>query len=277
MKNLPGNLTSIKEIIPEDCFNTRGSHPVKVYCNDGNDYVCKYFNGIGPATGLFNEYLAARFFQLWELNVPDFAFVNIQKHHFEKIPLPHHCFNIPCFGSRYDHKLKEVDKFFLGWPSRKNTIELIVADYLKIGLFDIWLSNDDRNFDNFNLLYNFETNRLIPIDHVQLFNGNNLDRDPYQINENDSILSAPFMNGIFSRTLQQILKEYRLTIEEEFKSYLRTCYENLGPILQYTPPEWRIDSAFTKSRLEFYFSESWQKQCLESFNQFIQYSLNRSL
>ena len=277
MTSPPKYLTSIKEIIPEDCFNTRGSHPVKVYCNDGNDYVCKYFSGVGTATGLFNEYLAARFLQLWDLKVPEFAIVRVQKHHLEHVSLPRHYFDIPCFGSSYNKNLKEIDKFFMGWPSRKVMMEAILKDFLKIGLFDIWLSNEDRHFDNFNLLYNFETDRLVPIDHVQIFNGNNLDKEAYQIADNESILSAPFMIGIFSRNLQQQLKEHRLTIEGEFKSYLRNCYENLDHILLQTPPEWRLGSAFVHSRLIFYFSESWQKLCLDSFKAFIQLTSNRKL
>jgi hypothetical protein len=270
----PKSVTSIKEILPGDCFHTRGSHPVKVYCNDGADYICKYFTDVGSATGLFNEYLAAHFLYLWELPVQEFAFVQVQKHHLKQISLPYRHFEIFCFGSRYDKNLKEVDKFFLGWNSNKTKLESMLLDYLRIGLFDIWLSNDDRNFDNFNLLFNFETSRLVPIDHVQIFNGNNLDKAPYQINENDSILTAPFMSGIFSRTLQQNLKEHRLTIEGTFNTYLKTCYENLGPILQHTPPEWRIDNAFVLSRLHNYFSETWQKQCLDSYFRFIQHTLN---
>jgi hypothetical protein len=81
-------LKSIKEILPEDCFATGGSKPVKVFCNDWNDYVCKYFTGKGFASGLFNEYLATSFLKLWNVNVPDFAFVRVQKDHLDVSALP---------------------------------------------------------------------------------------------------------------------------------------------------------------------------------------------
>lgn len=271
----PPQINSIKEILPEDCYKTRGSEPVKVYCDDGHDYICKYFKGQGMATGLFNEYLAAIFGKIWGLEVQNVAFVKIHEHHTEQITLPKYFFEVPCFGSLYGKNLKEVDKIFLGWPARKNKMKVMVQDYLKIGLFDIWLSNDDRNFDNFNLLFDPATNHLVPIDHVQIFNGNNLDKEPYQISETDSILTTPFLNGIFSRTLQQNFNEFRLTIESDFISSIKNCRENLDVILDHTPPEWRIDRSFVRLRLETFFSEDWQRQCLTTFNQFIHYTLNR--
>ena len=271
----PLYLSSIKEIVPEDCFNTQGSQPVKVYCSNGQDYVCKYFTGVGAANGLFNEYLAVCFGKLWHLQVQDFSIVQVQKHHVKMIAIPKRYFDIPCFGSLYGRNLKEVDKFFLGWPSRMNRMDTLVMDYLKIGLFDIWLSNDDRNFDNFNLLYAFETDHLIPIDHVQIFNGNNLDKEPYLISDTDSILTSPFMNGIFYRTLQQNFKEFRLTLQGDFNSHIQRCNENLDTILHCTPPEWCLDKAQIHARLQFYFSDEWQNQCLETFDQFVHISLNR--
>jgi hypothetical protein len=54
------NLFSIAEITPEDCIPTLGSRPVRVFCNDFNYYICKYFRGEGAAYSLYNEYIASR-------------------------------------------------------------------------------------------------------------------------------------------------------------------------------------------------------------------------
>jgi len=72
-------LHSITEIKPEHCYQTRGSRPVRALCNDLNYYVCKYHTSSGFPYHLFNEYLAACFLQIWQLPVPEFAFVKIKK------------------------------------------------------------------------------------------------------------------------------------------------------------------------------------------------------
>lgn len=64
-------------------YNTTGSSPVLVTCNDLNEWVCKYDRS---SISLFNEYVAASFLQLWGLKVPEFAFVTVHPDHIpEKI------------------------------------------------------------------------------------------------------------------------------------------------------------------------------------------------
>src|SRR5438270_847967 len=89
-----------------------GTYPVKILCEDFNEYVCKHSYRT-PADSLFLEYLGASFGKCWKLKVPEFAFVNIQSDH---IPVeltgnfvqPRN-FNIPSFGSRNYEYAKEVD------------------------------------------------------------------------------------------------------------------------------------------------------------------------
>jgi hypothetical protein len=268
-------LKSLREILPNDCYETQGSRPVKVFCDDWNEYICKYFKGKGAATSLFNEYLAAAFLKLWKLNVPDYAIVKVQKHHLEQVKFPFHYFDVPCFGSLYSRNFIELDKIFLEIQLKPEFIDELVKQYLKIGLFDIWLSNEDRNFANMNLLFDIENNDFVPIDHVQIFNGNNIDKQPVQITEDESILTAPFMSKNFSRTLQQNSEHLRLTFTNDFKRDLNLCHENLDKILQQAPPEWFIDPHVYKSRLNYYFSEEWQEKSLSNFCTYIQYALNR--
>jgi hypothetical protein len=79
----------------------------------------------------------------------------------------------------------------------------IKESFLKIGLFDIWMSNEDRHYENFNLLYNLKEKRYVPIDHAMCFNSGNLDKAPSLIGNNESILTSPFVNRFFYRPLQQ--------------------------------------------------------------------------
>ncbi len=268
-------LKSIREIIPEDCYTTGGSRPVKVFCQDWNEYICKYLTGNVPASSLFNEYIAATFLKLWELKVPDFAFVQVQRDHLTWVNFPYHYFKIPCFGSLFNSSYKEIDKFFLEFPFPNEHLKKLVTQYLKIGLFDIWLSNEDRNFGNMNLLFDLDNDDFIPIDHVQIFNGNNLDKPPVQITENESILTAPFMSKNFLRTLQQNKEDIRTTFTREFEKDITLCHESLDEILQNVPPEWGVDPFITKSYLNHYFSKNWQAETLSAFFTFTQYALNR--
>ncbi len=259
-------LHSIKEILPEDCIDTNGSRPIKVLCNDMNDYVCKYFTSFGFASSLFNEYLAASFLKIWEVPVPDFAIVKVKTEHTKRINFPIHYFDKSCFGSKFQGGFKEVDKFFITMPQVLKINETTLNSFLKIALFDLWLCNEDRHHENFNLLYDIKSNLFVPIDHVCCFNSNSLDKEAYPISDNESLLSSPFLSRFFSRPLQQNRKQIRLKITKEFKLDVNRCHEKLDDILSQTPLDWKPDIDFLRQRLLFFFSEPWISQCLNNFN-----------
>ena len=267
-------LNSISEILPEHVIETGGSRPVRLFCSDLNHYVCKYFTGAGPAYSLFNEYIAASFLKLWSLPVPDFAFVVVRRDHVQYSGLPYHYFNAPCFGSLALSLVKDVDKFFMSLPQFRKESDLALTDFLRIGLFDIWLSNEDRNFNNFNLLYDITGKRFVPIDHVQCFNGNNLDKGPSIITDNESVLSSPLIKQLFSRTLQTNLAGFRITLETEFRTNIDTCHANLQEIFRQLPDEWQLDIPSLSSRLNYLFTDTWISQCLSAFNFYFQQANN---
>ena len=133
-----------------------GTSPVKVLCDDFNEYVCKHSHRT-PADILFLEYLAASFGQLWKLKIPEFAFVQIQAEH---IPadltgnsVQPRSFLIPSFGSRNYEFAKEIDASFLSLEDSSKELRKIKnkVDILRIGLFDRWIANEDRHIHNYNL------------------------------------------------------------------------------------------------------------------------------
>ncbi len=268
-------LYSIAEITENDCYRTGGSKPVRVLCNDFKFYICKYFPGEGPSYSLFNEYIAACFLKVWHLPIPHFAIIQIQNQHIQQIRFPFHFFERPCFGSLFNNKLTLVDKFYTMLSFPRKEIRKITESFLKIGLFDIWLSNEDRNFNNYNLLFDSTENLFIPIDHVQIFNGNNLDKEPYLISSEESILTAPLTEHLFSQSLQQNPQLLRSIVEIDFERNIRECHVGLEQILNNSPPEWRIDKKFVRSRLSVFFSESWIKECKLTYNLYLQISVRR--
>lgn len=269
-------LYSITEIPKEHCYETRGSRPVRVLCNDLNYYVCKYATGPGFPSILFNELLAASFLKLWKLPVPDFGFVQIKTGHVKQTGYPYHFFEKPAFGSLFSGELKEVDKFFLVEPLVRKVSENGIIQFLKIALFDIWLCNEDRHFENPNLLYDLKINSFVPIDHAFCFNSNNLDEEPYLISDNESILETPFLNRFFNRHLQTKTEEIRLQILHEFKNDTNECFQQIEPILAGIPEEWVPNRRYLKERLEFFFSDYWLTECQNFFTRLFVQNLKSS-
>lgn len=273
---MPGQrLYSIAEITMDDCYQTGGSKPIRVFCNDYNYYICKYSQGPGPAYSLFNEFIAGYYLRIWHLPVPDFKIVQINREHILQIGLAYHNFERPCFGSQFNNRLIETDKFLVKFSFSKKDLDNLLLSFLKISLFDIWLSNDDRNFMNMNFLYDSATNKFVPIDHVMIFNGQNIDKEPYLISAEDSILTSPLCEHLFSRTLQQNLQDLRSIVESDFDRNIAECHANLEQILSDLPDEWRIDHEFVRSRLPLFFSESWIENCKSTFNTYLQIGIGR--
>lgn len=201
--------------------------------------------------------------------VPEFAFIEINQEHLKQIPYPVHYFEKPCFGSLFMGDSKEVDKIFLETPLVKKDNITGRESFLKIALFDIWMCNEDRHYDNFNLLYDLKKNVFVPIDHVYCFNTVNLDKEPCLISENESILSTPFLNRFFDRDLQTKINEIRLRTVDELKINAKKCYDELDKILSEIPLGWQPGPDYLKSRLQFLFSEQWLKSCHDYFTRLL--------
>jgi hypothetical protein len=92
------------------------------------------------------------------LNTPEFAFVNVKENHVTETPYPFHYFSRSCFGSLYYKEYKEVDHILAGMSVSRMNLEQFRETFLKIALFDIWLSNEDRNGNNYNLLFDINNN-----------------------------------------------------------------------------------------------------------------------
>ena len=66
-------------------FNTAGSSPLLVTCDDFNDWVCKYDRF---PKYLFNELIASEFAKIWNINTPETALITVKSEHipFDKFP-----------------------------------------------------------------------------------------------------------------------------------------------------------------------------------------------
>lgn len=265
-------LSTIEEV--HKIFKTAGSSPLLVTCDDFNDWVCKYDRF---PKYLFNELFASEFAKLWNINTPETAFIKVKTEHipFDKYPqLQPAYFEKQCFGSLYLKNTKEIDLSIVPLFREKSFRDKIQhkSDFLKIALFDIWLANEDRNYNNFNLLLHYSPNNLYffyAIDHVNIFNSSFLNYGITELTEDETIIKTELAKLLFGnvRKLTEIVDKlvdnfYLCTIE---------CEENLDVIFDLLPDSWLIDKADIRLKMQQHlFNDEWKKQCEVNFRTFIQ-------
>lgn len=254
-------------------FETQ-TRPILIGCDDMNDYVCKYGAGNGFAKRLFCEYLAANFMQIWELPIPNHSLVNINPEHIPaNFAIPNAYFTQTCFGLMYNRNYTELTKLnelniasgFKNSPFKLNL--------LKIALFDCWLSNEDRNDNNYNLMFDLVNDyQLVAIDNEGIFNSRTFNNPIYSLNFNDSILNGGFAQKLFNK------KDLTPDIIENLKTYFYLCAQNCeqskNNILSNVPENWQIDTALVNEKLLEIFSDDWKNESFSTFQTFVQTLLN---
>ena len=94
-------------------------------------------------------------------------------------------------------------------------------DLLKIAFFDLWFANEDRNWNNFNLLTHpvkkgFE---IVPIDHGACFNTTSFSNQHplFQIADNESLISS----DEFRKLVKPLIKNLKVANDFVDSLYLR--------------------------------------------------------
>lgn len=255
-------LHSIKNI--EKTYNT-GEEPVLVACNDHNSYICKYTRYSGSANKLVCELMGAVFAKAWMLKTPEIAIVKVKQEH-----VPYNMsgsfFSKPILGSLQKSNVVDIT------PA---TIPLIIPceklcrQLMQIALFDLWLSNEDRNANNANLMYDMVNDNIIAIDYGCCFNTATFDYPLSLLTESESILCSDLFqhlsNGISSERIYQIAD---ILLNIDFPSYLHDCQtglvvaqwddeanEELG--CDFIPSAWNIDRKRLANKIEELLSEKW--------------------
>jgi len=268
---------SIEAIDRQNIIDT-ACKPVLVFCSDLEFYYCKYNTGFSSAEKLLREYLGVVFLNQWGLSVPDFAFVKVANEHVpETLGIPYHYFKATCFGSQKIDNTTEANRFLEEINSYQKQKFKHRNDYLKISLFDIWVGNDDRNHNNYNLLVeSIDGNyRFVPIDHEAIFNTGNLNKGLYTITEESSLITAPLCSKLFMAkelTSQNLIAE----LKDYFYLCVSNCKRNLTQILKQIPPDWQIDKNTLESDLnKFLFTKEWIEESWGTFIQYLQFTINK--
>jgi hypothetical protein len=236
-----------------DCKNTN-SIPLQVLCDDNEIYIIKtMFKKHPPIEDLINEILSNYFFQCWDIPVPEQALVifddilieqyllentTISKKYID-FKFDNHYF----YGSKFLPNTTEVDLYNITLKNKhdynkyQNPIDLI-----KIGVFDKWIANMDRRFNNPNILVDNSgvKFKFIPIDNTQSFaNQNdykNLKLALMDTFNNKSILSSPITKSISSFANS---KKYS-NLANEIIGNIEKSIDLIDPIFENIPSEFGL-------------------------------------
>ncbi len=266
-------LKALKTIHKPDKIYPTAGNPMLVTCDDLQSWVCKHSR---DSSKLLNELLGSCFARKWNLNTPEICLIQVQADHIPPGVQGIH-FQKPCFGSKYIESSKEIDDSTLAMFEDPNFRKKISnkEDFLMIALFDIWLSNEDRNHNNSNLLIDFSLANefyFTVFDHDAIFNTNNLHRGVYQINDFESLINTQLANILFTRG--QNLVNVVNNLIKKFYICTRDCKDNIDDIIAFIPLEWGIDKEQLKEDLlENLFTEEWLNACETTFRTLVQMNI----
>lgn len=247
-----------------DIMKTSGSTPVLVLANDLNYYFCKYH----PKNVLVNEFLAYKFLEIWGFDVFPVAFVKISTEHipYDLIPtqIQPRFFDWPSFGLQQQQDILDVNNILAG-PKLSSFIKKFDSrfDLLKIGLFDLWLANNDRHEGNYNLL--IKSKSFYPIDHADIFDGRRLGQPLVQQTEEESLLNSQLVRRFLNNKRKN--RDMVSLLIREFPSFVLKCGENLESIIQEIPEQWCTDKEDLKDQVlsSVINNDQWLKETLNTF------------
>jgi len=247
--------------------------PVLVRCNDWQYYVCKH-SIHAPCDSLFNEFLAARFLKIWGMYALNPNFITVKEEH-----LPYEFISGQLQPASLKHSL-------IGFPFVKESKEVTLLDsafrenisgrkkimnpkaLISIALFDLWLGNDDRNWNNYNLLLESKSDGyyFIPIDHETIFNTNSLHLGINIQTEEDSLIKTPLFKAVVSKRLIKNIFENEKIIREDFYLCTANCKNELDKILEELPHDWNISIDSKRDLiLKNLFSSKWKDDVFHNF------------
>ena len=267
------SISEISRVLP-----TNGSNPVVVLAEDYYEYVCKYSNNT-PSNLLLIEYLGYAFANIWGIPIPPGRFVNILDEHVPNeilsARIQRTAFHKPTIGSQVIEASKEIDKtVIVSWKAKKAQLKKLInkEDFLKIGLFDLWLTNEDRNHNNSNLLVTAVDSgmKIVAIDHEKCFNSGSINpaQAPYQLTQDESILATEITPLLFEQGAG--FDTIKNNLIAEFPVWVAQCQSQMVQILEPIPASWGINRESLEEYLNSHiFVPNWRTETEQSFRQYI--------
>ncbi len=242
---------------------TTGHQPLLILADNYEQYFIKSSKGHHPAFELISEILCAYLLQLWEIPTPEIALVNVGQKLLSNNTLSSHhkkhYFQLPCFASKLIRRAIDSNMLF-DKPQELVYEQLYTPNtLLKIGLFDIWIENDDRKPSNHNLLLTPFQNKYRPlaIDHAYTFNTLSYDQlNPdfgVSVTFNESILHTDLAFYIYSKIQDKNL--WATQMEIYFYESLKKCQDFFEEITVNIPEEYGFIEIYETKVQDFLFDK----------------------
>lgn len=248
------------------------SNPILVHGDDLHFHYCKYNRFSGPAYRLFKEWLIASFIPHWGFYSTPVNFLQVRP---EDIPndlgINRRFFDAPCFALRESRQCTELDK---------QTVELLPklasdslkSDFLKLCFLDIWVANEDRSHNNYNILLikGGKGYEVFPIDHEACFNHGEIRGSLIPITYEESLIYSEAFLKLFKPS---DLIPAKVADKKGIYYLCRTaCLNQLPAILSAIPPEWQMDMEEQQNILaRFLFDDQWFEEAWETFLTYLHY------
>lgn len=230
-----------------------GDLPVLVLCSDRQQYICKYMRPNATiAYKLACELIGATFAETWKISTPPVAFVHIKPAHWASVNAARNA-SAPAIGFRkIDGVIDITPTSYRQVSGNRNTLYQL----LKIALFDFWIANEDRTYNNANLLYEIENDRLVSIDYGGILNNVSFDYPLAQLTETDSILSSDLFAHICNYVTPEAMADGLRRLELDYQRCIRQSRKQLH-MADNMPREWAIPTDKITNKLNELLSAAW--------------------
>jgi len=246
-------IRKVIEVLKE--YKTEGHKPLQVMADDFELYVAKSGKGHHPPISLINELVCSYFLGCWGLKTPDATLLKLDTNLIE-IPLSttnkKSFYQDLCFGSKLVPEAIEVNDLANSKSAWQFNRLKSPFDLMWIGLFDIWVENDDRKPSNPNLLLKECAKTALfdiyAIDHAYTFYSTGYEvLVPSEVCQsyNDSILYSDFVKSV----IPKVAKKQELDFKASFWAKIERCKENFDNFADAIP----IEIGFSQ-HLRFYLS-----------------------
>ena len=238
-----------------------GELPVLVACSDKNMYICKYMRSSVRAFKLVSEFIGAQLAYLWGIDSPPYAFVRIKPEHWGKVNTSHSVSAL-CWGYMVIPGTVDVTSTTCFEVKATSTI---LKQLMKIALFDFWIANEDRTYNNSNMLYDTRNQRLISIDYGGIFNTSTFDYPLAQLTPTDTILYADIFAHLSKCMKFESIKEEAEKLRTYYDMSIQQCRYSVEGILNQLPMEWNVCVSSIEAKMMQLFDPEWLKGVWENF------------
>jgi hypothetical protein len=253
-------------------YRTEGHKPLLVLAEDFELYVAKSSKAQIPPVSVTNELICSMFLNCWGLKTPASRILRINPEIIDISLSPTNktsFYQELCFGSKLIPEAFEIQAFSSAKTQRQFVKLKQPMDLLWIGLFDMWVENEDRKPSNPNLLlvecnttHRFE---IYAIDHAYTFLSMRYDDlDPsWGVSQsyNDSILEATLVRDILPRLSKQQGPPQKV----DFLSKIEFCQRNFSSFVRQLPDSLGMTPELTDCVAQFLFESKRNELVFEEF------------